>query len=373
MRVALVVERFEPAGGGVEHAVWQIAHGLARAGDEVHVIARRGSESPVATLHRVTVPSFWQPLRVVRFSQQAGREARRSSRGFDVVHAFSRTVHQDIFHAGGGSHAHYMKRTYGALGAALRRASPRHATLLGLERRIFADPTQTVQCVSEMVRKEISERFGVSASRMCVIPYGVDLERFAPCEPGKRGADSEALRQDLSDSDATIWLLVGSGWRRKGLDTALRALALCSDTRARLWVAGSDAPAPWQRLASKLGVAARVNFLGARRDIERVYRAADALLLPTRYDAFGLVCLEAAACGLPVVTSAAAGAAELVGKAGSIIFDPEDAQAFADAMERLSDASLRRRLGEIGADIAAANDWDAHVQRLRTLYRKVAA
>jgi UDP-glucose:(heptosyl)LPS alpha-1,3-glucosyltransferase len=372
MRVALVVERFEPAGGGIEHAVWQIAHGLARAGDEVHVIARRGSDSRAATLHRVEVPSFWQPLRVARFSQRAGAEARREAHGFEIVHSFSRTVEQDIFHAGGGSHAHYMKRAYGGLGATLRRASPRHAALLGLERRIFADQTQTVQCVSEMVRSEIAERFGVSPGRMTVIPYGVDLDRFQPGDPDKRGSDSEDLRQQLSAGDATVWLLAGSGWRRKGLDTALRALALSGDARAHLWIAGSDAPAPWQRLAGKLGVAARVHFLGARRDIEVVYRAADALLLPTRYDAFGLVCLEASACGLPVVTSGAAGAAELVAKAGSVIADPEDVQGFADAMERLSDASLRRRLGEIGVEIAASNDWDAHVQKLRALYRKVA-
>jgi UDP-glucose:(heptosyl)LPS alpha-1,3-glucosyltransferase len=373
MRVALVVERFEPAGGGIEHAVWQIADGLARAGDEVHVIARRGVESPRATLHRVSVPSFWQPLRVIRFSQRAGAEARREANGFEIVHAFSRTVQQDIFHAGGGSHAHYMKRTYGRMGAALRRVSPRHATLLELERRIFADSQQTVQCVSEMVRREIAQRFGVSDGRMTVIPYGVDLERFQPSDPGQRGSDGEALRQELSAGDATVWLLAGSGWRRKGLDTALRALALSRDRRAHLWVAGSDATAPWQRLASKLGIESRVRFLGARGDIERVYRAADALMLPTRYDAFGLVCLEASACGLPVVTSGAAGAAELIAKAGSIIGDPEDALGLADAMERLSHAALRRQLGEIGVEIAAANDWDAHVQKLRALYRKVAA
>jgi glycosyltransferase involved in cell wall biosynthesis len=116
-----------------------------------------------------------------------------------------------------------------------------------------------------------------------------------------------------------------------------------------------------------------VRFLGPRQDLERIYAAADALLLPTRYDAFGLVCLEAAACGLPVVTSAAAGAAELVGKAGAIVSDPEDAAAFAEAMDRLSDAPLREKLGDIALGVAAANDWDAHVAKLRALYRRLTA
>jgi UDP-glucose:(heptosyl)LPS alpha-1,3-glucosyltransferase len=370
MRVALVVERFEPSGGGVENAVWQIAHGLAKAGDEVHVIARSATRSGCVTLHRLRVASFWQPLRVVDFSRKAGREVLDGGHGFDIVHGFSRTLHQDVFHAGGGSHSHYMARTYGKRGAALRRASPRHIALLELERRIFADAHQTVQCVSEMVRAEISQRFDVSPKRMCVIPYGVDLERF----DGERGRDaaSQSLRDQLGAGVATVWLLAGSGWRRKGLDTALRALSTTRDAQAQLWVAGNDDPAPWQRLASRLQVSERVRFLGPRDDLERVYPAADGLLLPTRYDAFGLVCLEAAACGLPVLTSAAAGAAELVGTAGVVIDDPEDAPAFADAMDRLSSAPRRRQLGEIARTIAAANSWDAHVEKLRALYRRLA-
>ncbi len=86
MRVALVIERFEPAAGGMENAAWQVAHGLAEAGDEVHVIARRGSETPAATLHRVHGPDSWQPLRVLAFSRTARREVRRCD--FDLVHAF---------------------------------------------------------------------------------------------------------------------------------------------------------------------------------------------------------------------------------------------------------------------------------------------
>jgi len=373
MRIALLVERFEPAGGGVEHAVWQIAHRLAKAGDEVHVIARRTTASDAVTLHPQSVPSFWQPLRVSEFSRKAAREARRADHGFDVVHGFSRTLGQDVFHAGAGSHAHYMARTYGTLGAALRRASPRHATLLALERRIFADPSLTVQCVSDMVRREISQRFGVASDRMCVIPNGVDLERFDPPDSSTAKSERSTRRAELGAGDGTVWLFAGSGWRRKGLDTALRALARKRDTSATLWVAGNDATPPWQRLASRLHVEHRVRFLGMRNDLERVYPAADALLLPTRYEPFGLVCLEAAACGLPVVTSGAAGAAELVGKAGVVVADPEDAAGFAEAMERLSDASLRKALGEVAREIARANDWDAHVEKLRALYRRVKA
>lgn len=366
MRVALVVERFEPAGGGVEHAVWNIANALAEAGDEVHVVARSASASDTVQIHTVPVPAFWQPLRVLGFSHRAGRATR--GRGFDVVHGFSRTLHQDVYHAGGGSHADYMQRVYGSRGARARRLSPRHAVLLGLERRIFSDPCQLVQCVSRAGMREIARRFGVPESRLVVAPYGVDAQRF---HPERNAAAGGALRAELGACDETVWLLAGSGWRRKGLDTALRALSLAEDRRALLFVAGRDDPAGWTDLARQLGVADRVRFLGRRPDLEVVYAASDGLLLPTRYDAFGLVCLEAAASGKPVVTSAAAGASELVARAGQVIESPEDAPGFAAAISRLSDPTLRDRLGAEGRRIALAHGWHAHAEALRAIYARV--
>ena len=368
MRIALVVERFEPSGGGVEHAVWQIARGLADSGDEVHVIARRAADCRHVTLHRVSVPAFWQPVRVSRFSKRAGEEQRRST--FDIVHSFSRTRHQDVFHAGGGSHADYMRRNYGRVGSTARRLSPRHAVLLAIERRIFSDPSQTIQCVSEMVRSEIALRYGIPSTRLPVIHYGVDPHRF---DPNRNASARPTLRSQWGAVDATVWLLAGSGWHRKGLDTALAALARTRDETAQLWIAGRDATPSWQRRADRLGVGSRIRFLGPRGDIEQIYAAADGLLLPTRYDAFGLVCLEAAASGIPVITSGAAGAAELLQDAGSVVSDPEDISGFAEAMDRLSDPKLRARLGNVGRQRAQDHDWPSHVGKLRSLYARIRA
>src|SRR5690606_2558185 len=105
-------------------------------------------------------------------------------------------------------------------------------------------------------------RHGVAASRLAVIPYGVDLARFDPA----RRAATAPLREALGAGAGPVWLLVGSGWRRKGLDVALRALARAAARDASLWVAGGDRPAPWQARAAALGVAARVRFLGLRDD-----------------------------------------------------------------------------------------------------------
>jgi len=363
MRVALVIERFLPGGGGMEGVAWNVAHGLAEAGDEVHVVARDAVESNAVRVRAVRVPYGWQPLRVARFSRAAADVV--SAEAFDVVHAFSRTLLQDVYRAGGGSHADYMDRAYSSLGRAARKLSPRHVLLLSLERRIFGT-TRFIQCGSAMVRNEIATRFGVPAERLRVIQNGVDCERFSPA-----GAPAPPADLPARAGDAPVFLFAGSGWPRKGLDTALRALAATERRDARLWVAGGDDPRRWRALAARLGVAERVDFLGPRADLERVLAAADALLLPTRYDAFANVCLEAAAAGRAVVTSGANGSSEVVRDAGFVVEDPEDVAGFARALDRLCDPAKRSALGSRGREAALGLSWEAHVEKLRALYAEV--
>ena len=362
MRVALVIERFQPDVGGVENVAWRVAEGLARAGDEVHVVARCATPRPEVVLHRVDVPAFWQPLRVLAFSRAAARAAPRGD--FDVVYSLSRTLHQDFYRAGAGSQLDYLRRRFRAPARQLRRLSPRHAVLAGCERRVFADASQRVVCNSELVRGELERRHRVAPARLALIRNGVDFERFAGA-----GRERARVRSELSAGGDLVCLFAGSGFARKGLASALRALAR---TRAasQLWVAGSDDAAPWRRLASALGVAARVRFLGYRGDLPALYAGADALLLPTRYDAFANVCLEAAAAGLAVVTSGANGAAELFRDAGCVVEDADDVAGFAAALERLAEPGERRRLADAARGVAAAHAWEAHVTALRALFAR---
>ncbi len=365
LRIALTIERFEP-GGGAENVAWALAHRLADRGDEVVVVARRADPGARVAVRLVQVPVAWQPARVLAFSRAAAGAAPRGS--FDVVHSFSRTRHQDVYRAGGGCHADYMERSYSRLGRWLRRASPRHAVLLRLEAQVFADPSQLVQCNSSWVRDAIARRHGVPAERLAVLPNPVDAERF---HPARRAVEGARLRSELGPPGAA-WLFAGSGWRRKGLDTALRALAQAAALDAELWVAGRDDPGPWRARVRRLGLESRVRFLGARVDLPAVYAAADALLLPTRYDAFANVCLEAAAAGLPVVTSGTCGAIEALGSGGLVVEDPEDVGGFAKALDALGDEAQRRRLGAEARRAAEAASWDRHLEALRSLYQRVA-
>ena len=366
LRIALVVEVFDASKGGVERAVWELARAFVEMGDDVHVIAREGQEQPGVRLHRVPVPDSWQPLRVWLFSRTAARVI--ASESFDVVHGFSRTQSQDVFHAGGGSHLAYLKNNYSKMGAAIRRLSPRHRLQMHLERRIVRDPRQRIQCVSEMVRREFLEYYSIDPRRLFVVPYGVDLEQFRPDQTTPTRIQ---LRNQWGGDPGTTWLFPGSNFRRKGLGTALKALALSQDREAKLWVAGRDRPDRWQKQAAQLGLRDRVYFLGPRKNMEELYAAADGVLLPTRYDAGALVGLETAASARPFVTSAHCGPAELLAEAGAVIQVAEDASAFAAVLDRFADADERARAGRRGRAIAEQHSWRKCAEDLRTVYKEI--
>jgi len=314
LRIALVVERFEPDAGGLERVAWELARALVDAGDDVHVVARRAADLAGVSVHRVAVGRRFQPLRALEFSRATRRvvEAER----FDAVHGFARVHAQDLLHGGLGCHEAYMRAAYGPLGAALRRLTPRHAVILQLERALVGDPRIRIQAISRRVQDEFVTTYGAPTDRLALVPNGIDLERFAtPPSPRER----DGLRAALAPGADAVWLLPGSGFRRKGVATAIEALARSRLERAHLWIAGRDDPAPWQRRATKAGVADRVHFLGLRHDMQRLLFACDGLLLPTRYEPGGLVVLEAAAAGRPVITSAACGHAELLGDAACVV------------------------------------------------------
>lgn len=339
-----------------------------RQGEDVSVIAREAVPCEGLTLVRVPSAGRRRPLRALSFSRAAANAVLGG--GFDVVHAFSRTRHQDLFRAGGGSHADFLQRSFGPFGRLHRRLHPRHASLLALDRAVFADPRQRIQCASRLVADRLVAQHGVAAERILLLPNAVDADRF---ERARHARTAQALRQRIDPSAQHVWLLAGSGWHRKGLALALAALARTRDARLSLWVAGRDDPGAWRRRAQAAGLGERVRFIGARDDLEVVYAAVDGLVLPTRYDPFANVTFEAAAAGLPIVTSRANGAAEWLSREACHVVDRDDADALAEELRRASDGDVARRMGEAARRDVLPFDWSGHVEALRAEYARIMA
>lgn len=221
---------------------------------------------------------------------------------------------------------------------------------------------------SERVRGELHRHYRL-AERVRVIPHGTDIEVF---HPRNRARWRNAVRAELGlrESDF-VALYVGD--LQKAMPAAIRAVARTSDVRL-VAVSRSDS-APYARLAAEERIAGRIRFLPSTAHVERYFAVADVFLFPTLYDAFGLVAAEAMASGLPVITSRAAGAAELIehGKDGWLTADPWDPDQIAEGLRALAaDPGLRQRMGSAARSRIEAYTWDRVAEQTLAVYHEAA-
>lgn len=290
---------------------------------------------------------------------------------FDLVQSHERIACCDIYRAGDGVHREWLRQRSrvlgwtGRLGLAL---NPYHIYVKAAERALFTSSRlKAVICNSRMVRDEIRKYFRLPDDKLPVIYSGVDTSVYHP-DLKKHRAEIRA-RHAIPES-ATLFLFVGSGFERKGVPALLQAMTRLPEN-AFLLVVGRDKHADrFQRRAHALGLSGRVFFAGAQGDVKPYYGAADALTLPTLYDPFPNVALEAMASGLPVVTSLKCGAAELIenGKNG-FACDALDIEGQAGFMRTLLDAETRQRMGQAARRTVEPLTLAAMSDRLVQLYR----
>jgi D-inositol-3-phosphate glycosyltransferase len=219
--------------------------------------------------------------------------------------------------------------------------------------------------------------YDADPSRIELVPPGVEHAFFSP---GPR----TGARSALGLGDHPVLLFVGRIQPLKGVDVAVAALAALDDPDAVLVVVGGasgvDGPAEVERvhkLCADLGVADRVRFVEPQPHhlLSTYYRAADVVLVPSRSESFGLVALEAAACGVPVVASAVGGLRTLVdhGRTGFLV-EGRDPSAFAAYVaEVLDNPQLASSLGDAAASRARRYTWSTSAARLRRLYADLGA
>jgi UDP-glucose:(heptosyl)LPS alpha-1,3-glucosyltransferase len=335
--------------GGVERATAGLIAALVEHGYEVHLGSPAGQQPmPGVTLHRLPLPPLPGAARALALALAARALARGSA--WDIVQSHERTVCQDVYRAGEGCHRAYLASRDRPPGRALY-----HRVLLALEQRAL-EGTPRVVAIARRGKREIEALYRVEPARVDVVYNGVDLERF---HPRGRGTLRAAARAEAGvPPGAWTALFVGSGFERKGLGTAVEACAALDDRASRLLVVGKGDVAPYRALAVRVGMADRIGWLGPRADVERWYAAADACVLPARYEPFGNVHLEALASGVPVVASREAGGSEVVvdGASGRVV-DPRDTGAVARALGELHAATAARPAEVMAAARRAAEPF----------------
>ena len=365
MRIALLVRRFDPSGGGTERDFAASSLCLMRAGHEIRIYAARALTRSWhdISIRQLPIPRFSRTLEVAGFGLLAAGLARRA--GADLTISFGRTVDTDVLRCEGGAHASYLKAAAQwdpALRSASRYLTPYHAAQCWMESRGFrSSRLGLVAAISQLVGGDVARRFALEPSKIEVVYNGVDLDRFRPgLENGRR---LEIRRQLGIEASGPVAVFIGNGFARKGLKQLIEAWPMLG-REPYLIVAGQDRSAStYHNLARRLGVERRILFLGRRQDTPDLIAAADALALPSLFEAFGNVVLEAMAAGRPVLTSARCGAAEVLPPQlqSFLVQDPSNPQEIAARLTALMPAA--RELGQIARTAAEQFTWDRYGER----------
>ena len=392
MKVAQLATRFPPGPGGVEQHVAEIAPRLHARGHSVDVYTSdlyrefpamerlapsvpRDERFPWGTVHRLPVWSLPGELHYTFFHHLPETLARDRP---EIVHAHTYGTNQVAA-------AHHHHRRYGTPFVLTAHFHPIWSIEGGwlrqrirgfYDRRIAAGVVRDAARIIVQTREEerLLRVLGLPLPRLEIIPPG-----YRPLPPTPAGGASFAEKFRIP---GPFVLFVGRLASNKGLLDLAPAFATLatSDPASHLVLIGEDGGqrSNFEARVRELGVAGRVHLLGHVDDdalLAAAYREARLTVLPSEYEAFGLVLLESLAAGTPVVASRVGGIPEVVedGKAGLLV-PPKSPAALAEALGRLwTDPELARRLGTYGRDTVVPRfSWDALADRLDALYREVA-
>ncbi|MBI3568263.1 MAG: glycosyltransferase family 4 protein [Gemmatimonadetes bacterium] len=342
--------------GGMERAAAEVLSRLAPR-LPVTVIARvcELGDAPVRWMP-ITVPQRPAVLRTWAFARAARAAERRAA--CTISNSIGAAAFEADVITAQFCHAAFTARFGGLRGGAGARAlyhRVAQSRFVAEERHAYGSRRlRHVIAVSQGTARELREFYDVPADRITVIPNGVDRAQFRPAADA---AAKRALRERLGlPRDAFLALFVGGDWERKGVRDAIAAIAGVAD--GHLVVLGRGDAVAMAAVSARAGAAGWVTFVPPSPAPQDYYAACDAFCFPSRYEAFSLVTLEAAAAGLPIVAHAINGTEELVrdGENGWLV--PAGADALREKLLLLrDDAALRARLSAGAVASSARYDW----------------
>jgi glycosyltransferase involved in cell wall biosynthesis len=246
-----------------------------------------------------------------------------------------------------------------------------YRAVIFFERRIYTNPRTQLILTSRRTSEELA-RFYDRNEPFPVVIAGLDHAVFNPVR--RKSLRSEARRDLRIADDRFTLLLIGNDWRKKGLPALLEALARLRDLPLRLLVVTRESDPALEVMVRERSLAECVRFCPPRKDVEFYYAAADAYVGPSLEDTFALPAVESMACGLPVIISSRAGAADLVtdGVDGLILRDPTDAAKLAAMIRHLcGDPELCRRLGEQASITAQQYTWERNGREVASIFEEI--
>jgi UDP-glucose:(heptosyl)LPS alpha-1,3-glucosyltransferase len=354
MKIALVRRGYSRT-GGAESYLKRLGRALTDAGHQASLYST--DEWP---------PAEWPYGPLVRFSDsgpfrfaKAVQEARQPE---EILFSLDRILRCDCYRAGDGVHKVWLQRRVAheaGWRGFFRFANRKHAELLQLERTLFEKAgARHIIANSQMVRQEIIAEFTYPAKNITVIYNGLPDALF---KRKPRSRDEVRREWGLRENE-NVLLFAGTGWDRKGLKYAVQAVERISNRNVRLLVAGTGKKHSYR--------SNKVRFLGPVADMPSLLLATDIFVLPTVYDPFSNACLEALSFGLPVITTATNGFAEIIvsGVHGEVTDRANNVPALQQAIEKWLDPALRVSANQECAELARSYTMQRNVEEtLRVL------
>ncbi|WP_311173072.1 glycosyltransferase family 4 protein [Halobellus ordinarius] len=379
LRVCLISKQFPPGVGGAETYASELANGLAERGHDVDVytqwIDSPDEEADVhehVTVHRickarrklVTFETLW-------FSYRARREI--DFEEYDIVHGTMMPASTVAVTPFNDVETPVVLTSHGtSIGEtkAVALETPAdyllkfffHPMNVAMDYVASRDADRVI-AISDHAYEQLTTWYGLREDEVEMIPHGVDTEWFYPREE----------QHPAVDEGKTTLLYVGRLGARKGLDLALRALAEVDDEDVEFLIAGTGRHEETLReLARELGIAEQVRFLGYVGDEELpvLYSSADVFVLPSRYEGFGLVLLEAMACGTPVIGADAGGIPTAVSDEEYGVVVERDANAVSKEISRLLNDNVRERMNAEALRGSKTMTWEGTVRNVEEIYRR---
>ncbi|TAE61170.1 MAG: glycosyltransferase family 1 protein [Nostocales cyanobacterium] len=371
MKICIITHKIK-TGDGQGRVNYEVVLEAIRRGYHLTLLASEVSPELAANslVNWVEIPVNRYPTEFLRnfiFAQKSATWLRKHRHEFDVIKANGAITN-------GTTDVNAVHFVHSSWGKSPVHISREHKNLYGLyqwlytainsywEKQAFLQ-TKVVVAVSNKVAEELVD-IGVCRDKIHVIPNGVDLTEFSP---------GVVDRQQLGlPKNVNLAMFAGDiRISRKNLDTVLDALVKVPNLH--LAVVGETKDSPYPQKVEKLNLTDRVHFLGYRRDMPKIHQASDFFVFPSRYEPFGLVVIEAMACGLPVITAKTTGAADLITPAcGIVLPECDDVDALAKALNLLNgDRILRQKMGKVARFIAEQHSWINMAQTYINLFEEL--
>ena len=321
LKIAFCLFAYRPF-GGLQRDFYRIAQICARRGHsiDVYTMEWQGEIPGNLDVHVLPVRSMRNHERSREFSRLVARELQGKS--YNIVIGFNRISGIDVYYAADPCYIAKIRELHGPL----YRMTGRYRHFSAVENDLFGPGSETrILLLSEQEISKYVHYYNTPLERFTVLPPGISPQRRAPPDAGQIRADFRK-EHAIGDRDRLV-LMVGSGFRTKGLDRAIQSIAaLPGELRQRctLMVVGEDNERPFRKMAKRLGVAGRVRFMQGQEDVRSFMLGADLLIHPAYSENTGTVLLEAIIAGLPVLATDVCGYAFHIerARAGRVLVSP---------------------------------------------------